>query len=155
MGQGPLSPCYSSGRDFAVEVEGVRFRFSSADFSSRVRAAAVQLGLVGRGDLSSEELQDLVALTAHGRIAQPASPLAAHVERHRDDLLGGDADAVHWLRRLVFRGAWIDQQVADGQLAPEFDERIGFRFRDATTGEPAADSPPLPDWTTIAYRSAA
>lgn len=155
MGHGPLSPCYSSGHDFAVEVEGVRFRFSSADFASRVRAAAEQLGLVDRGELSSDELQDLVALTAHGRIARPASPLAAHVERHRGDLLGGDADAVHWLRRLVFRGAWIDQQVADGQLSPEFDERTGFRFRDAATGEPAAEPPPLPDWTPIAYRSAA
>ena len=155
MGQGPLSPCYSSGRDFAVEVEGVRFRFSSADFASRVRAAAVQLGLVGREDLSPGEVADLVALTAHGRIARPRSPLAAHVDRHRADLLAGGADLVHWLRRLVFRGAWIDQQVADGQLAPEFDERTGFRFRDAATGEPAADPPPLPDWTPIAYRSPA
>lgn len=155
MGHGPLSPCYASGHDFAVEVEGVRFRFSSADFASRARAAAEQLGLVDRGGLSAEELEDLVALTAHGRISRPASPLAAHVGRHRDDLLEGDVDAVNWLRRLVFRGAWIDQQVADGQLTPEFDERAGFRFRDATTGEPAAEAPPLPNWTPIAYRSAA
>ncbi len=155
MGQGPLSPCYSSGRDFAVEVEGVRFRFSSEDFASRVRAAAVQLGLVGREELSPEETRDLVALTAHGRIANPLSPLAAHIELHRSDLLAGDADLVHWLRRLVFRGAWIDQQVADGQLVPEFDERTGFRFRDVVSGEPAAEPPPVPDWTPIAYRSPA
>jgi hypothetical protein len=153
VGQGPLSPCYSSGRDFAVEVEGVRFRFSSEDFASRVRAAAVQLGLVGRDELSADEVADLVALAAHGRIARPLSPLAAHIELHRGDLLAGEADVVHWLRRLVFRGAWIDQQVADGRLEPEFDERTGFRFRDVVSGEAAAEPPPLPDWTPIAYRS--
>jgi len=155
MGQGPLSPCYSSGRDFAVEVEGVRFQFNRDDFASRVGAAAVQLGLVDRAELNEAETQDLVALTAHGRIAQPVSALAAHIEIHRDDLLVGDADLVHWLRRLVFRGAWIDQQVADGRLLPEFDERTGFRFRDGVTGEPAAEEPPVPDWTPIAYRSPA
>lgn len=155
MGQGPLSPCYSSGRDFAVEVEGVRFRFNRDDFASRVAAAAVRLGLVDRSELNEAETQDLVALTAYGRIAQPVSELAAHIEMHRGHLLAGDSDLVHWLRRLVFRGAWIDQQVAEGRLLPEFDERTGFRFRDGLTGEPAAAEPPIPDWTPIAYRSTA
>lgn len=155
MGQGPLSPCYSSGRDFEVEVEGVRFGFNAEDFASRVGAAAVRMGLVGREELNAAEMQDLVALTAHGRIAHPLSALAAHIEIHRGLLLVGVADLVHWLRRLVFRGAWIDQQVADGRLVPEFDERAGFRFRDVLTGEPAAEEPPIPDWTPIAYRSAA
>ncbi len=108
-----------------------------------------------RAELNEAEIQDLVALAAHGRIAQPVSALAAHIEIHRDDLLVGDGDLVHWLRRLVFRGAWIDQQVADGRLLPEFDERTGFRFRDGVTGEPAAEEPPIPDWTPIAYRSTA
>jgi hypothetical protein len=133
----------------------VCFRFNSEDFASRVRAAAAQLRLVGREELSADEVGDLVALTAHGRIARPRSPLAAHIELHRDELLEGEVDLVHWLRRLVFRGAWIDQQVADGQLTPVFDETAGFRFRDAATGELAAGPPPFPDWTRIAYRSPA
>jgi hypothetical protein len=151
MGLGPLSPSYSSGHDFSVEVDGVRFRFSAGDFASRVGAAAERLGLMARPDLRDDETADLVALTAHGAIASPRSPLAAHIAEHRDVLLDGPDDLVHWLRRLVFRGAWVDQQVADGTLVPEFDEARGFRFRSAATGQPAAEEGPVPDWSGVAY----
>ena len=30
---------------------------------------------------------------------------------------------MHWLRRLVFRGAWLDQRVKEGELDVVFDER--------------------------------
>lgn len=151
MGHGPLSPSYSSGHDFSIEVEGVRFRFSADDFHSRVGAAAVRLGLLGRDALSPPVLEDLVALAAHGTIATPRSPLAAHVERHAV-LLTGPADLVHWLRRLVFRGAWIDQQVRDGTLVPEFDDSVGFRFRSRASGDLAAEESRPPDWRALAYR---
>jgi hypothetical protein len=146
-----LSPSYSSGRDFAVEVAGVRFRFSAEDFSERVGAAAARLGIVRREDLGAEEVDDLVALAAHGRIVRARSGLAAHVESHREALLGGDQDLVHWLRRLVFRSAWIDQQVADGRIRPVFEEGRGFTYRSALTGVRAAVEPPMPDWSGIAY----
>jgi hypothetical protein len=151
MGIGPLSPSYSSGHDFTVEVDGLCFRFNAEDFSWRVGAAAVRLGLIGQGRLGSGEIEDLVALAAHGRIAEPASAMAAHIEAHRDPLLAGGTDLVHWLRRLVFRGAWIDQQVADGTLVPEFEEGRGFRYRSAATGEAAAEEPTVPDWSPHAY----
>jgi hypothetical protein len=151
MGLGPLSPSYSSGHDFSVEVDGVRFGFSAEDFASRVGAAAMRLGLIGRPQLRGPETEDLVALAAHGAVAHPASPLAAHIDDHAGSLLGGGADLVHWLRRLVFTGAWIDQQVADGTLVPEFDEARGFRYRSAATGQPAADESTVPDWSPIAY----
>jgi len=151
-----LSPTYSSGTDFSVEAAGVRFGFSARDFSERVAQAAVGLGLIERGDLGEPELEDLVALTAHGRIDRPASPLAEHLERHRDVLLGGDDDLVHWLRRLVFRGAWIDTQIAAGRIQPVFDEAGGgFRYRRAATGVPIASDPPRPDWSIVAYGSPA
>ena len=114
--------------------------------------AAVQLDLVTGPRLGADELDDLVALTAHGRIGEPKSDLAAHVESHRGRLLDGPDHLVHWLRRLVFRGAWIDQQVADGTLVPEFDEARGFRYRSAATGQPAAEEAPMPNWSQIAYR---
>ncbi len=155
MGLGPLSPSYSSGHDFAVEVDGVRFRFNADDFASRVGAAAERLRLVARPLLGPGEVADLVALAAHGGIAEPASGLAAHVEAHRDVLREGPDDLVHWLRRLVFRGAWVDQQVADGTLVPEFDQTRGFRFRSAATGQPAAEEGAVPDWSGIAYGGAA
>ena len=150
MGHGPLSPSYSSGHDFAIEIEGVVFRFNAEDFHSRVGAAAIRLGLLARDSLTPATLEDLVALTAHGRVARPRSPLAAHIDRHRSTLLIGTADLVHWLRRLVFRGAWIDQQVRDGVLLPEFDEAVGFRYR-TPAGELAADGPPPPDWRAVEF----
>lgn len=151
MGHGPLSPSYSSGRDYAVEVEGVRFGFSAADFAWRVGVAAVRLGLVAEDALGRPERRDLVALTAHGEIVQAESDLGAHLDAHRAELAADGEDPVHWLRRLVFRGAWIDQQVADGSLTPVFVEGIGFRYRSGSTGEPAAAEPPMPDWSHIAY----
>jgi hypothetical protein len=149
-----LVPTYSSGSDFVVEAAGVRFRYSARDFAERVGEAAVRLGLIERGDLGRHELDDLVALAAHGRVARPASPLAQHVARHRDVLLGGGEDLVHWLRRLVFRGAWIDTQIADGRIQPVFEEPGGFRYRRAATGAPIAADPPLPDWSLVAYGGA-
>ena len=147
-----LSPTYSSGTDFSVEAAGVRFGFSARDFSERVGQAAVQVRLVDRDDLGPAEVEDLVALAAHGAVPRPASPLAEHVERHRDVLLNGGDDLVHWLRRLVFRGAWIDTQIAEGRIQPVFDEaRGGFRYRRAVTGAPIAADPPLPDWSIVAY----
>jgi hypothetical protein len=150
-----LSPSYASGHDYAVQVAGVRFRFSAEDFGSRVGAAAVRLGLLSSDRMGFGELQDLVALAAHGRIDRPASPLAAHLERHRDSLVDGDHDVVHWLRRLVFRGAWIDQQVSDGRIDPVFEQDHGFRYRSAATGGPAADEAPVPDWSSFRYGRAA
>ncbi len=147
-----LAPAYSSGTDFSVEAAGVRFGFSARDFSERVGQAAVQLRLVERDGLGPAEVEDLVALAAHGSVPSPASPLAGHVERHREVLLGGGEDLVHWLRRLVFRGAWIDTQIADGRIRPVFEEtRGGFSYRRAATGAPIATDPPLPDWSIVAY----
>ena len=154
MGLEPLSPTYSSGRDFSLEVHGVRFSFSAADFASRVGAAALGIGLVDRGGLGSAETEDLIALVVHGEIEAPVSDLARHIRDHHDPLMSGDANLVHWLRRLVFRGAWIDQQVTDGALVPVFDETLGFRYRSGATGVPAAEDPLLPEWSGLTYRGA-
>jgi hypothetical protein len=153
MGNRPLSPAYRSGSDFVVEVEGARLRYSAQDFAERVGDAAVRMGVLTRAALGPDEAEDLVALAAHGRVARPASGLAAHLERHRGALLE-DGTLVHWLRRLVVRGAWIDQQVADGRIRPVWDEVHGFRYRTASQDEPTAEEPPLPDWSAIAYRGA-
>lgn len=151
MGQGPLSPSYASGHDFAIEVEGVRFRFNADDFAARAGAAAARLGLVARENLTPGLLEDLVALTAHGRIARPRTGLAGHVARHPALADEGPGGAVHRLRRTVFRGAWIDQQVRDGVLSPEWDDAVGFRFRSVATGDWAAEEPSPPDWRALAY----
>jgi hypothetical protein len=151
MGQGPLSPSYASGHDFAIDVEGVRFRFNADDFAARTGTAAARLGLVAREHLTPGLLEDLVALTAHGRIARPRTGLAEHVAGHPELADPGPGGVVQWLRRTVFRGAWIDQQVRDGVLTPVWDDAVGFRFRSAATGDWAAEEPGGPDWRAAAY----
>ena len=94
-------------------------------------------------------------MAAHGRIARPASPLAAHLASTATRCVADDHDLVHWLRRLVFRGAWIDQQVSDGRIDPVFEEEHGFRYRSATNGGPPADEGPVPDWSPFRYGRAA
>jgi hypothetical protein len=45
------------------------------------------------------------------------------VNENWDDLVGpSNKSLVHWLRRLVFRGAWLDQRVKEGELDIVFDE---------------------------------
>jgi hypothetical protein len=65
---------------------------------------------------------------------------------------------VHWLRRLVFRGAWLDQRVKEGELAVVFNERTGsFGYVQPTDrgsqggGEPI-ELAPEPSWGRVAYR---
>lgn len=138
MGLGSLSPGYSSGGDVSLEAEGVRFSFNHEDFADRVGAAAARLGLVER---AGDERGALVELALHGRV-DGAGSLAERLAE-----VGQAAPAVvHWLRRLVFRGAWIDQGVTDGSLLVEWDEGRGFRYRGAATGMYTAEDLALPSW---------
>jgi hypothetical protein len=64
---------------------------------------------------------------------------------------------VHWLRRLVFRGAWLDQRVNEGELSVAFDEETGsFAYvqpvstRSTAGGEPI-ELAPEPSWGRVAY----
>ena len=51
------------------------------------------------------------------RDPDPASALGEHVNDCWPELVGpADRSLVHWLRRLVFRGAWLDQRVNEGEL---------------------------------------
>ena len=95
------------------------------DFSERCEQAALRLGFVG-GPLGEEELEDLVNLAVNGEILDPASALGEHVNDCWPELVGpAERSLVHWLRRLVFRGAWLDQRVKEGELGVSFDEHPG------------------------------
>ena len=138
-----------------LEYGELRFTFNERDFSERVEQAARKLGFVA-GRLESTELEDLVNLTVNGEVQDPASGLGEHVNDCWPELVGpAERSLVHWLRRLVFRGAWIDQEVSDGRIDPVFEEEHGFRYRSATTGGPAADEAPVPDWSPFRYGRAA
>jgi hypothetical protein len=143
---------YESGSDVTMEFAGFRFRFSADDFAERVEDAAARLGFVERHTLAPQEIEDLVTLTANGEILQPESPLGAHVAENLERLVGWDEDLVYWLRKLVFRGAWIDQQVKEGRLEPVFTEE-GFTYRSTSNDQPVVQRTPIPDWSSVAYRT--
>ncbi len=116
---------YDSGEDFVLEYGELRFTFNEADFSERCEQAALKLGFVG-GRLGEDELEDLVNLAVNGEILDPASALGEHVNDCWPELVGpAERSLVHWLRRLVFRGAWLDQRVNEGELGVAFDEETG------------------------------
>ncbi len=149
---------YDSGEDFVLEYGELRFTFNEADFSQRCEQAALKLGFVG-GRLGEEELEDLVNLAVNGEIIDPASALGEHVNDCWPELVGpAERSLVHWLRRLVFRGAWLDQRVKEGELSVTFDEHTGA-FAYVQPSDPGSMSPgepielaPEPSWGRVAYR---
>ena len=116
---------YDSGEDFVLEYGELRFTFNESDFAERCEQAALKLGFVG-GRLGEEELEDLVNLAVNGEISTRPRRSAEHVNDCWPELVGpAERSLVHWLRRLVFRGAWLDQRVNEGELGVVFDERTG------------------------------
>ena len=62
-------------------------------------------------------------LAVNGEVPEPQSELGEHINFCWGDLNGpSERSLVHWIRRLVFRGAWLDQRVMEGELEVVFDE---------------------------------
>ena len=144
---------YESGSDYVLEYGELRFSFNEQDFAQRVEQAAVKLQFVEQG-LGGEELHDLLELAVNGEIRDAASTLGEHVNENWAELVGpSDRSLVHWIRRLVFRSAWLDQRVKEGELDVVFDEHTqGFGYV-----QPDRDAEPIelsrePSWRRLAYR---
>ena len=145
---------YSSGDDFVVEFLGHRFEFNAEDFEQRVTAAAVKIGLVASNDLDDDEVGDLVELVADGRIVDPRSGLGLYLVRHweRVSLQNGES-LVYWLRKLVFRGAWLDHRVQEGLLAVSWiDDPGDFGYAEPQGGRTLLELAPVPSWGELQYR---
>jgi hypothetical protein len=144
---------YDSGEDFVLEYGELRFTFNERDFAERCEQAALKLGFVS-GRLDEPELEDLVNLAVNGEIHEPASALGEHVNDCWPELVGpSDRSLVHWLRRLVFRSAWLDQRVKEGELDVRFDpDANSFRYiQPDRDGEPV-ELAPEPSWGRVAYQ---
>jgi hypothetical protein len=142
---------YESGSDYVLEYGELRFSFNEQDFAQRVEQAAVKLDFVDQG-LEAEEIQDLLDLAVNGEILEPSSAL---IVEHWTELVGpANRSLVHWIRRLVFRGAWLDQRVKEGELDVVFEpDTHTFGYV-----QPERDSEPIelsrePSWARLAYRS--
>jgi hypothetical protein len=145
---------YRSGADYVVEFLGYRFGFGARDFEERVTAAAVKLGLVESNELDDDETADLVELAADGRIGDPRSGLGRYVVRHweRVSLVDGES-LVYWLRKLVFRGAWLDHRVKEGLLEVAWDEDASdFGYRDPRGDRALLELAPVPSWHELQFR---
>jgi hypothetical protein len=145
---------YSSGNDYAIEFLGYEFSFNAYDFEQRVTAAAVKLGVIEDNDLDEEETADLVELAADGRIAEPCSGLGSYLFRHWEQLsLVGGESLVYWLRKLVFRGAWLDHRVKEGLLDVAWDEEnADFGYQDPNGGRALLELAPVPSWHAFQFR---
>ena len=145
---------YSSGDEYVVEFLGHRFAFNAVDFEERVTAAGVTLGLVSDNDLDDDETADLVELASDGRIAEPRSGLGRYLVRHWEHVsLARGESLVYWLRKLVFRGAWLDHRVKEGLLEVEWDEESSeFRYRDPHGGRALLELAPVPSWHELQFR---
>jgi hypothetical protein len=145
---------YITGEDYVLEFLGYRFAFCTDDFEERVTAAAVRLGLIESNDLDEEETSDLVELAADGRIADPRSPLGRYLVRHWERVaLVGDESLVYWLRKLVFRGAWLDHRVKEGLLEVSWDEDTGdFGYAEPRGGRALLELAPVPSWHDFQFR---
>ena len=144
---------YESGSDYVLEYGELRFAFNEQDFAQRVEQAAVKLNFISPG-LEYDELHDLVELAVNGEIREPSSTLGEHINENWTELVGpANRSLVHWLRRLVFRSAWLDQRVKEGELD------IAFDVDTHTFGyvQPDREAEPIelsrePSWARLAYR---
>ena len=144
---------YNSGEDFVLEYGELRFTFNEDDFGERCEQAALRLGFVA-DRLDGGELEDLVNLAVNGEIQDPASALGEHVRDCWFELIGpAEQSLVHWLRRLVFRGAWLDQRVREGELDIAFDDLTNsFSYVQPERGGEPIELTFEPSWDKVAYR---
>lgn len=142
---------YSSGDDFVLEYGDLRFTFNEVDFGERCEQAARRLGFIGDA-IAEDEAEDLINLVVNGEVTDPASALGEHVNDCWPELVGpSDRSLVHWLRRLIFRSAWLDQRVKEGELDIAFDGDGGFTYiQPERNGEPI-ELAPEPSWGRVAY----
>jgi len=143
---------YSSGEDFVLEYGDLRFTFNERDFAERCEQAARRLGFIG-SQVTEDEAEDLINLVVNGEVTQPASALGEHVNDCWPELVGpSDRSLVHWLRRLIFRSAWLDQRVKENELDVLFDEETAaFTYIQPDRGGEPIELAPEPSWGRVAY----
>jgi hypothetical protein len=144
---------YESGSDYVLEYGELRFTFNERDFTERVEQAATKLGFVD-APLGEAEREDLVNLAVNGEVVDPHSALGEHINVCWGDLHGpSERSLVHWIRRLVFRGAWLDQRVMEGELEVVFDEKDHtFGYAQPDRDFELIELSPEPSWKRVAYR---
>ena len=84
----------------------------------------------------------------------PRSRLGRHLAVHAAELDGLHTDSLaYWLRKLVFRGAWLDHRVKEGLLEVAWDENTAdFGYRDPNGDRALLELAPVPSWHELQFR---
>jgi hypothetical protein len=149
-----LAANYRSGDDFVVEFLGHRFEFSAP----RLRGARDRRRRPHRAHRLERRRRaggrDLVELVADGRIEDPRSGLGLLHRPHWEHVsLQNGESLVYWLRKLVFRGAWLDHRVKEGLLDVSWIDDTGdFGYAEPQGGRTLLELAPVPSWSELQYR---
>ena len=76
--------------------------------------------------------------------------------RHWERLSLNDGESlVYWLRKLVFRGAYLDHRVKEDLLEVSFDEATGdFGYAEPEGGRALLELAPTPSWRALQFQAA-
>jgi len=70
----------------------------------------------------------------------------------RVSLVEGES-LVYWLRKLVFRGAWLDHRVKEGRLEVAWDDgQSEFAYHDPRGDRALLELAPVPSWHELQFR---
>jgi len=96
----------------------------------------------------------VVELAADGLIEEPRSSLGRYLKRHWEQLsLVRGESLVYWLRKLVFRSAYLDHRVKQGLLDVSWDDSSGeFMYAEPEGGRSLLELAPTPSWHAVQYR---
>ena len=83
----------------------------------------------------------------------PLSALGTYLAAHLPDIDQLHPEPIsYWLRKLIFRGAWLDHRVKTGMLDVSFDQESGsFGYRMPTDTSPLVELAPVPSWAALRY----
>ena len=117
-------PNYTSGDDYIVEFLGYRFSFNGLRLrAARRRGCGEARAARGERARRRRDGRPRRAGRASGRSSRRAAALGRYLVRHweRISLVDGES-LVYWLRKLIFRGAWLDHRVKEGLLEVVWDD---------------------------------
>src|SRR6187551_2035681 len=88
------------------------------------------------------------------RVTAAAVKLGRYLVRHWEQLsLVRGESLVYWVRKLVFRSAWLDHRVKEGLLEVDWNEtEAEFGYRDPRGDHTLLELAPVPSWHEVQFK---
>ena len=144
---------YDSGEDFVLEYGELRFTFNERDFAERCEQAARRSSASSAAGSRTPSSRTSSTSPSTARSTRPPRAWASTSTTAGPSSSGpSDRSLVHWLRRLVFRSAWLDQRVKEGELDVVFDDASrSFAYVQPERDFEPVELAPEPSWGRVAY----